>query len=406
LHDGLSKQAEKRVKESEMAMLYPCSRGCKRRVFLLGLLKTSLASLGAGLLGSFYSPGDLQGEITVTQAHAQACIDRLMSWYNPGTGLWNTTGWWNSANSLEATINYARLTNDHQYDSLIENTFNQARSYSEPGGVPFSANYYDDQLWWCLALIAAYDLLKDNKFLNAAIAIFHDCGYAVDTVCGGGLWWDRQHIQKGSAENLLYIIAACRLYYRTKVQSYHDIAVQTWAWFETSGLLDKEKLLVYDQVQANCGNMGMTTWTYNAGLAIGALVELSQIVKLRCPSCSFGYIVIARGVLQASLARFTSSVPNGILVEPCEATNTCSWDGPQFKGVFMRYVGQAAPHLDLDGLIHPFVRQQVTSLWGNARSLSGDNAFGLHWAGPYDSADAARQTSALDAFNAALLLGL
>jgi predicted alpha-1,6-mannanase (GH76 family) len=337
----------------------------------------------------------------VMQAHAQACIDRLMSWYNPSTGLWDTTGWWNSANSLEATINYARLTNDHQYDSLIENTFNQARSQSLPGGVPFSANYYDDQLWWCLALIAAYDLLKDIKFLNAAIALFHDCGYAVDTVCGGGLWWDRQHTQKGSAENLLYIIAACRLYHRTQQAQYHDIAVQTWAWFETSGLFDKNKLLVYDQVQANCGSMNMTTWTYNQGLCIGALSELSQIVKLRCPSCSFGYIVIARGVLQASLAHLA---PNGILTEPCEWNNTCGADGPQFKGVFMRYVGQAAPHLGQDTLIRPFVRQQVTSLWGNARR--SDNAFGLHWSGPFDSADAARQTSALDAFNAALSLGL
>jgi len=336
--------------------------------------------------------GDLEMRV-----HAQASIDKLMNWYNPSTGLWNTTGWWNSANSLEATINYARLTNSHQYDAIIENTYNQARSQSVPNGVPFSSNYYDDQLWWCLALIAAYDYLKDTKFLDAAVALFNDSGYAVDTVCGGGLWWDRQHTQKSSAENLLYIIAAGRLYQRTRIHPYYGIAVQTWAWFQTSGLLDTGRLLVYDQVQATCGNMGMTTWTYNQGLAVGALYELAQLV----PSHSLGYTVMERGVLQASLARLA---PNGILTEPCEATGTCGADGPQFKGVFMRYVAQVAPHLGQDGLIRPFVQQQVTSPWGSAKR--GDNTFGLHWAGPFDSADAARQTSALDAFNAALLLGL
>src|SRR5260370_26174949 len=128
----------------------------------------------------------------------------------------------------------------------------------------------------------------------------------------------------------------------------------------------------------------MTTWTYNQGLCIRALTERSQL-----PSRSFGYTVMARGVLQASLARLA---PNGILTEPCEWNNTCSADGPQFKGVFMRYVAQAAPHLGQDNLIRPLVQKQVTSLWGNARR--GDNAFGLHWSGTFDSADAARQPSA------------
>lgn len=370
-----------------------------RRDIILG----GLRALGIVIVGSWpgdwlkvRSLADWKGDLHVYQAYAQACITKLMGWYNPNTGLWNTTGWWNSANSLEALITYARLTGNHQYDNLIENTYNQARSQMVPGGVPFSANYYDDELWWCIALIAAYDYLKEDKFLNAAITLFHDCGYAVDDVCGGGLWWDRQHTQKGSTENLLYIIAACRLYHRTSNWAYADIAIQTWAWFQDSGLFDKGKLLVYDQFQANCQNTGTTTWTYNQGLAIGALNELSRLSL----SGSFGYIMLARGVLQASLVRLTS---DGILVEPCEPTNICSADGPQFKGVFMRYIAQAAPHLGEDVLIHQFVERQVESLWEKARK---DNAFGLHWAGPFDSADASRQTSALDAFNAAISLGL
>jgi hypothetical protein len=50
-----------------------------------------------------------------------------------------------------------------------------------------------------------------------------------------------------------------------------------------------------------------------------------------------------------------------------------------------------------------FVFKNAHSIWSHDR-LPAHNTFGLHWSGPVDRTDAARQTSALDAFNAACLL--
>lgn len=50
-----------------------------------------------------------------------------------------------------------------------------------------------------------------------------------------------------------------------------------------------------------------------------------------------------------------------------------------------------------------FIIQNANSIWSHSRNSA--NQFGLDWAGPFDSADAARQSSAMDAINAAIGVG-
>jgi hypothetical protein len=49
-----------------------------------------------------------------------------------------------------------------------------------------------------------------------------------------------------------------------------------------------------------------------------------------------------------------------------------------------------------------FILANAASIWTWNRNESG--RFGLRWAGPFDVADASRQSSALDALNAALVV--
>ena len=50
-----------------------------------------------------------------------------------------------------------------------------------------------------------------------------------------------------------------------------------------------------------------------------------------------------------------------------------------------------------------FILANARSLWDNNKNAG--HQFGLRWTGPFDRADAARQSSALDGLNAAVAVG-
>ena len=50
-------------------------------------------------------------------------IETLQGWYVWGTGLWATTGWWNSANALTALVNYSIASGSGSYLPVVLNTW-------------------------------------------------------------------------------------------------------------------------------------------------------------------------------------------------------------------------------------------------------------------------------------------
>jgi predicted alpha-1,6-mannanase (GH76 family) len=183
--------------------------------------------------------------------YADACIEGLQQWYNWDTGLWNSAGWWNGANALEAVIDYAALTKTDHYDSVIVNTFEKNRHASHMNNRDnFLRDYYDDQLWFTLTWIKAYDLTRRKDYLDMAVTIFHDVIYAWDDVCGGGIWWNRIHEYKNAITNELFFTAATRLYTRTGDGQYLSWANREWKWLLNSNLINSEHL-IYDRLDKN-----------------------------------------------------------------------------------------------------------------------------------------------------------
>ena len=108
----------------------------------------------------------------------------------------------------------------------------------------------------------------------------------------------------------------------------------------------------------------------------------------------------AETIATAALRDLT--VPPGILTEPGEhETARDDRDRPQFKGIFIRHLYELHQHRPR-GDYRDFILANATSLWRNSRNRR--NQVGLSWTGPFDRADAVRQTSALDALNAAVAL--
>ena len=207
------------------------------------------------------------------QMQVQRAVDRLQQWYQPDTGLWATTGWWNSANALTTVIDYSRAAKTRQYESVLTHTFKQHKF------IGFLNDYYDDEGWWALAWIGAYDLTSDANYLQMAGSIFNDMAIGWDDTCGGGIWWSKERKYKNAIANELFLDVAAHLANRTrdiKLRAmYLDWADREWKWFAASSMIASDHQ-INDGLTAACKNNQKTIWSYNQGVILGGLTELSR----------------------------------------------------------------------------------------------------------------------------------
>jgi len=317
----------------------------------------------------------------------EAGMVALQGFYNTTTGLWDTAGWWNSANALETTIDYCRLTDSLAYRGNLFNTFEKNKRGN------FLNEFYDDEGWWALTWIKAYDLTGEQRYLAMAKTIFTDMKGGWDSTCGGGIWWSKQRRYKNAIANELFLAIAAKLHLRTPgdagAGSYLDWAQREWNWFKNTGMINRDNL-INDGLDSTCKNNGQLTWTYNQGVILGGLVDLYRINQ------DGSLIRQAQAIADATIRLLA---PKGILREPCEPD--CGKDGPQFKGIFMRYLGDLY-QVTQQPAYEDFIVRNADSLWLQCRNDA--NQFGLSWAGSFDSADTARQSAAIDALNAALVV--
>ena len=324
------------------------------------------------------------------RACAAAGLAALQRWYDPASGLWRGTGWWNSASALTVVIRYAKLTGDASHAGVIATTFTAAQR-QHPG---FVNDFYDDNAWWALAWVAAFDLTRDGRYLDAASTIFARNTAGWDDACGGGLRWNTKSTYKNAITTELFLTLAALLHQRLPAGGYLTWAQRAREWFGSSGLIGPGGL-VNDGLTAACQNNGGTTWTYNQGVILGGLAALFEITGDR--AC----LTQGESIAHATLSTLT--VPgSGILAEPCESASAgCNGDQAQFKGIFVRYLYDFWRQ-DRQPAYRAFILANAQSLWNHDRNAA--TQFGLHWSGPFDQPDPARQTSALDTLIAAAAL--
>jgi predicted alpha-1,6-mannanase (GH76 family) len=343
--------------------------------------------------------GDDENARRDCRAAAAAGIGVLQQWYSRRTGLWHTTGWWNSANALTAVIRYTQATGDQAYRDVIGNTFTKGQrglgklTRRRRG---FINEYFDDNLWWALAWVAASDLTGDKRYLPAAQAIFTHTLTGWDDVCRGGVWWNDKRDYKNAITNELFLTLAALLAARLpgpglgEQERYRDWALREWEWLHGSGMIGPSGL-VNDGLTAACENNGGTTWTYNQGVILGGLAALHELTGDQA------YLRQGEVIADAALRLLTDD--SGILAEPNEAKATSSdADMPQFKGIFARYLCDFARHSPKPEYASFFQANAESVI---TRAANGSGQYGLHWAGPFDGADASRQTAALEVLTAA-----
>lgn len=321
-------------------------------------------------------------------ANTAAATDVLQQWHN-SDGLYNSTGWWNAANCVEALENAVVANNSRQYLGVISNTFMLNSNAN------FLNNYYDDEGWWANALIRAYDLTGSNVYLAAAKTIFADMVDGWDTHCEGGVWWSKDDNAKNAVENGLFILTAIRLHQRTPGDTgatggYLYWATNAWTWYKGSGLIDSEGLVNDGLNLATCQNNNGSTFTYNQGLIIGALADLYKSTGVN------SYLSEATVVATAVVNHLVDS--KGVLTEASPCNPTCGGgDVPQFKGICVRYIAYLYD-LTRNAVFRLFLQRAAHAVWFNDRN--DFNQLGMSWDGPVDTVDAARQSCAIMALSA------
>lgn len=343
---------------------------------LIGLVPGTAATMAHA------DPPDDSG--ATATARTRVAADVLMDSYEP-VKAWFPSSWWNSAVALQTIGDYMERTGDRRYLPQLDNTFEKDKGVFPPGylsGDPLLGNFtsraIDDSEWWGLTWIQAYDLTGDQKYLDMAVTIAEFVNDYWDDTCGGGVWWNGERTYKNAVTNGLWIRLTAELHNRIDGDTQWLKKSQAgWDWLTGSGLINSDGL-VNDGLNDDCTNNGQTVYSYNQGLAIGAGLELWR--------ATHDDEVLATSRRLADAALISSELTtDGILTDACDAPDkSCSDNGKQFKGIFMRYLMDLADTTHADRYV-AFVTRQADSIWNADRDAAG--RLGERWAGGAGNGD-------------------
>ncbi|KAJ5563251.1 Six-hairpin glycosidase [Penicillium sp. DV-2018c] len=347
------------------------------------------------------------------RSRARDALKTLQGWYNPKSGIWDTCGWWDGASCMNTIADLAALDPSVMDTAtyVFNNTFNVG-PVSNPNPGPevktvftrddhrssavnasqWLNQAYDDDAWWALAWIGAYDVTREGTYLELAEGIFESLADAWGTNCGGGgLPWNPTSTYVNSITNELFLSVAAHLANRVpeRKEYYVRWAQKEWDWFTSQDFIG-ENGTINDGLLENCQNNGATVWSYNQGVVLGGLVELNKA------SPNNTYLSSANKIAKAAIETLADS--EHVIHEFCEPQ--CLPDGTQFKGIFirnLRKLQKASPH----DLYRKVITSCANSIWDNDRNEKGQ--FGVNWSGPIEAVvDASTHSSAFDALVAAV----
>ncbi|WP_313771831.1 carbohydrate-binding protein [Neobacillus niacini] len=199
-------------------------------------------------------------------------------WTNSNQGN-DYQGFWVEAELWEMVMDAYLHTSDaslkeklrKQIDDIFEGTV--AKYGEDWTNNPFN----DDIMWWALGSARAYDITKNERYLEKAKYYFdfvYDNEWD-DDFANGGIWWKNdEHTTKNACINFPAAQAAIEIYKITKDEHYLEAATRIYRWSKT--MLTDGNGKVFDRIEVERGTVPDATH-YNQGTFIGSAVGLYQI---------------------------------------------------------------------------------------------------------------------------------
>lgn len=187
--------------------------------------------------------------------------------------------------------------------------------------------------------------------------------------------------------NALYITAAAKLANRRPSTPssgyYYNEAIKATTWFINSGMINSQNQINDGlDLANNCVNNNGPVFTYNQGVILSGLVELTWA------SGDNSYTELANTLATATISRMTDA--NGILHESCESTGGCDADLQQFKGIFGRNIqflynrANVLP-ADTKTLYQSFLQKNANAIWADDQGLCPETYAAKMRANSFDS---------------------
>ncbi|KAL8293757.1 hypothetical protein RQP46_000458 [Phenoliferia psychrophenolica] len=334
--------------------------------------------------------------LTTIAIISQAAASRMQTWYTGGQYEW--TAWWQIPVLGMAYANLDIALGNHVNELLIKDLLNK-----NAGQQYMIDKYVDDQSWWSMFALRAYQAYGNETWLDAAKIISTNNSLYWDDTCGGGvLWLTYRPKIKNTITNALYFGTLARLYRYTGDYQYFTYAMNTLNWWLEWGF-DADTGRVWDTITApsdwdptntyGCNKTGLQTWTYNSGSILYGLADLYYATG------NTSLLDLGRTIAYAAMRDFTPDQSTGVIQESCEHDGQpsadlppgCQQDELMFKGILM--MGMAELYVARpDQNIYNFVNTQLLSAVFN--DVDDTWLFGEWWDGPWNETTAGPKTQA------------
>jgi predicted alpha-1,6-mannanase (GH76 family) len=224
---------------------------------------------------------DISNVLPYTAADATVAYEAFnKQFYNTDAKLYYSTtekkglgSIWTQAIFWDIAMDTYKRTNDPKYLTLVNDIYQGA--YNEYDGFNYNNTVkwfiYDDMMWWVISLSRAYEMTKNEAYLQNSIAGFERVWSGSYDPVNGGMFWDFQHSGKNACINYPTVIAAMKLYKITGDEAYLEKAKSIYEWSKNN-LFQKTTGRVADNKVGN--NQGFSDYTYNQGTCIGAAMAL------------------------------------------------------------------------------------------------------------------------------------